>query len=392
MAALPFFPRFPQASALLLVALLLLSSVSAHAQSEISGTVRDAKSGRPLPRANVFLEGTTHGTATDDSGRFSLEGIRPGSYTVIISMVGYAKKQKRIHLYAPSETSKDTSLALSIKLPRRVKELKGVTVEARRDEWVDRLEDFRDIFLGDVPYADQCTFVNPEVLSFEEVDDGLVAHAKKPLRIRNEGLGYEITYHLSRYRASSDTRFRYGKFEFDTLTAEDEDQRTEWIENRKRSYEGSFRHFIDALMSGTLDEDGFRIRLVSTRSFKRGRQRSTLSEPEPVHPAEIVASAGAPNRIILTFPKRQFLEVEYVGEDEDPRFAQRYRNTSPRSSQVSWVQLVGGSQVLVDTQTGDFVAQDVATFGHYFLTGYWGWHETAATALPGDYGPPSDRK
>jgi len=377
-------------SLLILAAVLTCTVTAAHGQSKIEGTVRDARSGTPLPNANVFLEGTTHGTATDSDGRFMLTDIHPGSYAIVVSMVGYVTKRKPVRLYDPSGSDQATSQTLTIRLPRKVKELKGVSVEADREEWVDRLDEFRSSFFGRVPLADKCEFLNPEVLSFEDKGDGLVAHAKKPLRIRNEALGYEVTYHVTRYRAGPDARHRYGKFEFDPLEPEDAEERDEWREARERSYNGSFPHFIRALQSASLKDEGFRIGLTSTRSAHRGQYPSRESGPRPVPVArdKIFEPAPSPNRVMLKLPTNRFLEVRYMKETEAYQFARQYRGRSPRSSQTSWVQILGGTHVLVNTQSGEFVRPGTPGFGYYFLSGYWGWHETASTVLPADYRPP----
>lgn len=65
---------------LFLIFLQLCFSLTADAGASItlSGTVRDAKSGEPLPGANVVFTGTGLGAATDASGRYALRGISAG--------------------------------------------------------------------------------------------------------------------------------------------------------------------------------------------------------------------------------------------------------------------------------------------------------------------------
>ncbi len=47
-------------------------SANVWAQQQVSGTVRDAVSGEPLPGVNVVVKGTTLGAATDLDGRYRL--------------------------------------------------------------------------------------------------------------------------------------------------------------------------------------------------------------------------------------------------------------------------------------------------------------------------------
>ena len=72
----------------LLVALMLYVP-SALAQETVVGTVVDASNNFPLPGANVAIQGTTVGTATDIDGRFTLEVIQ-FPVTLSVSFIGYA--------------------------------------------------------------------------------------------------------------------------------------------------------------------------------------------------------------------------------------------------------------------------------------------------------------
>jgi hypothetical protein len=77
---------------LLWALLLLLAPVGgALAQTgKIAGTVRDAGSREPLPGVNVVIEGTTQGSVTDIDGYYSIINVRPGTYRLQASFVGYA--------------------------------------------------------------------------------------------------------------------------------------------------------------------------------------------------------------------------------------------------------------------------------------------------------------
>ncbi len=55
---------------------------------EIRGRVVDA-SGAPLPYANVLVVGTRYGASADDNGYFVIEMLPPGTYTLIVSYMGY---------------------------------------------------------------------------------------------------------------------------------------------------------------------------------------------------------------------------------------------------------------------------------------------------------------
>lgn len=63
-----------------------LFSVSAFAQSEVSGTVTDSN-GAPVPGVSVFVEGTMNATSTDLDGRYSIKA--GDSDNLLFSCLGY---------------------------------------------------------------------------------------------------------------------------------------------------------------------------------------------------------------------------------------------------------------------------------------------------------------
>ncbi len=72
----------------------------AASSGKIAGTVVDAENGDPLIGANIFLENTTLGAASDLDGRFVITNVPAGTYTLVISVVGYAEtriKNVQVH-------------------------------------------------------------------------------------------------------------------------------------------------------------------------------------------------------------------------------------------------------------------------------------------------------
>ena len=56
----------------------------------IVGLVSDREmNDEPLPFTNVLIKGTTKGTTTDFDGLYELDGLEPGTYTVVFSFLGY---------------------------------------------------------------------------------------------------------------------------------------------------------------------------------------------------------------------------------------------------------------------------------------------------------------
>jgi hypothetical protein len=83
----------------------LPSGISASADSgAVIGVVLEARTGRPLQSASVWLRpvgssvaSTTDGHAvTNAAGGFTLRPVRPGVYTMRASLIGYSPRQRTI--------------------------------------------------------------------------------------------------------------------------------------------------------------------------------------------------------------------------------------------------------------------------------------------------------
>src|SRR6478736_1029062 len=69
--------------------LFALVSLHAFSQGSIAGKIKDAKTGEALIGANVVIQGTTIGAATDVDGAFELPSVKEGTYNLQISYVTY---------------------------------------------------------------------------------------------------------------------------------------------------------------------------------------------------------------------------------------------------------------------------------------------------------------
>ncbi len=71
--------------------LLMFSLTWAQSDGQIVGSVVDSQTGEPLIGANIYLEGTTLGAASDLDGRYLILNVPEGGYTLVVSIVGYAE-------------------------------------------------------------------------------------------------------------------------------------------------------------------------------------------------------------------------------------------------------------------------------------------------------------
>ncbi len=106
---------------------LFLSMVISQTTGKISGTIKDKKNSSSLPGANIYLEKTSYGTASNTEGRFTLINIPPGKYTLKVDMIGY----KSIKMEAVN-VSVNRTLSLKIEMDETVLEGEIVTVEVAR--------------------------------------------------------------------------------------------------------------------------------------------------------------------------------------------------------------------------------------------------------------------
>lgn len=96
-----------------LLALLLLLTpavVGAQGTGTLAGRVTD-DIGMGLPGANVLVEGTTLGAATDADGAYRIPGVPVGEYAVTASFIGYGSgTQAEIRINAGDTRNLDFAL------------------------------------------------------------------------------------------------------------------------------------------------------------------------------------------------------------------------------------------------------------------------------------------
>ncbi len=70
---------------------LITSEIIPQEGGVLTGTIVDKQNGEALIGTNVFLEGTNLGAATDIEGAYRIANVPPGTYNLIVSMIGYSK-------------------------------------------------------------------------------------------------------------------------------------------------------------------------------------------------------------------------------------------------------------------------------------------------------------
>ncbi|RKY51362.1 MAG: TonB-dependent receptor [Candidatus Neomarinimicrobiota bacterium] len=90
--------------------LIWIIPASALGQGSVTGRVTDIATGRGLPGANVYFEGTPYGAATDLDGGYAIYKVPAGEYTLVVEFIGYRKVSEPITVQEGQTLRKDIQL------------------------------------------------------------------------------------------------------------------------------------------------------------------------------------------------------------------------------------------------------------------------------------------
>jgi hypothetical protein len=236
-----------------LLALLIFAGHEIYAPAQvIKGRVVDSESGGAVSFASVYFSGTTVGTVAGEDGKFELDISRYASMPLTISAVGFSSATLE-------GFSQDKHL--EVFLAPLAYDIATVNISTRslQRERRSNLKIFREQFLGKTVYARRCAILNEEDITFNYGSDSdtLKAFTLKPLVVRNDALGYIITFYLENFkycRATGNSLYT-GTFTFT------EDESSGSLEEGRRNvvYLGSAVHFFRSLWADDLNIQGFSI-------------------------------------------------------------------------------------------------------------------------------------
>jgi hypothetical protein len=314
------------------------------------------------------------GSITDSSGHFQFTGLPTGRFEIVASLIGYVAQKVEITISAGSAGP------LVFKLRQTVLQGPEVIVTAERDKrWRHDLERFTALLLSTTRNVDETKILNPHVLVFSENEAGQFhAEARAPLIIENQALGYKLDFVLLDFVATAQSLHYAGSTKFEELAPQSEQQQRKWQKNRRRTYQGSLRHFLTIVCDTMarpdlkLKEQGFEV-----FTFKHAWERETRRVAEPVNWMTFFCSHQVPTETCLSFP--DYLGVRYLNEFEESNFLRHHQIERDPQAQESWIKLEQG-MVKID-RNGRY--QSDAAIKEF---GYWGW-ERLADMLPFEYRP-----
>jgi len=304
----------PMFKAFFLTILCICCCIATDAQTlySISGVVKD-KRGETLPGAGIYLSGYTIATVTNNDGQFVLSKLKPGSYEVVVQMIGYLP-------YSKSVVISDRAMNISIVLSENTIQLNEVVIQAdpNREKY---LQVFKEFFIGRTPNSQKCKILNPQVLYVKYDGDHNILNvtSNEFLVVENKALGYRLKYMLNLFEYNYNTRIVYfaGLPVFEDLKGSGA-KRKLWLKNRETAYMGSPQHFFQSLYRNTVKEEGFviykRIKIPnpnrpSDNYIRTTRARLLLKTHNAVNAGSAIADS------LQTLAHLQDLPKEYVALD-----------------------------------------------------------------------------
>ena len=121
---------------LVLVFLITLSINSAS----ISGFVYDISTNKTIPFCNVFIKDGTMGDIGDETGFYRLTGLKEGSYTIIVNIIGYTSDTQRVSLLNDEEKRVDFFIKLN------PIEMKGQEITGERADFTKTISISKDVY------------------------------------------------------------------------------------------------------------------------------------------------------------------------------------------------------------------------------------------------------
>lgn len=379
---------------LLTLTALIFLSISHVFPITLTGTVKDAATGKALEAASVFVAGTTFGTNTKEDGSYSLTFKTDGSAQLVIAYLGYQTFTKNTTDFATNQT-------LNVELQGKSMQLASVSVLGYDSNRKQNMAEFLFGFFGDSEFGKKCTILNPNVLHLMRKpipgkigQDELYVSADSDLFIENKLLGYTIRYTLESFVQSKYfTTFKGYPLYIDNLSKSKNPERTQ--EYRERAYLGSQMHFFRCLFKKNLMEEGFKVFKVEKKNglsilnVQYGLMADTIFVPNPdQHMVQTETPLNLYNDLYVNehsaaLQYSEPFEVRYTLNGEDKAYGSHnfYYNGMTRTigQQTSIVLLENNNVVFYPNGA-------CKNAGSLITIGYWSFKKVGEI-MPWDYQP-----
>ncbi len=214
----------------LLLATILLSTISFAQSGSIRGRVVDSITGETIPGANVWIVSgfNTIGAVTDANGYYHVKSVTPGVYTLNVSFVGYRKISANVRVSTDRITSlKDIALSSNADLPAfeivwfpEVNLDPEISVLARKEELSElpNKRDFTAVIQKIVPGAQ--TSEDGKEVYLRGARNGSVVYYVDGVKQRSSNLGVPSSAISSMTVYMSGVPAKYGDFDGGVVVVE----------------------------------------------------------------------------------------------------------------------------------------------------------------------------
>jgi hypothetical protein len=210
----------------------------------------------PLVDANIYFDGTTIKTFSDENGNFTLNFDAEAKNILAVSFMGYQTEYI---------SNFDADKELNIYLTPKVTTLKEVVIQ-RKDRFTrkQKLQLFREQFLGLTSNGKLARIKNEDDIYFkyDKKKYILKAYSDSPLIILNPSLGYKIQYDLVSFevefsKSKIDSDYAIKSFYSGFSHFEELNNSNEIVNKREKAYHGSEINFFRNLKNNILGDDLF---------------------------------------------------------------------------------------------------------------------------------------
>lgn len=349
----------------LTISFLFVISNSLNAQFYISGIVINEETGDPIPGVNVYLSGTTIGASTDKDGFYNFTTDILGRHDLVVSFIGFKTQIRSIILESK------TNIRQNYDLEPDVLQLNEIRVIASNDEFLRQLDLFKTFFIGFDSNASETFIMNPEVLEFDEVQNKtrINVDAQSLLIIHNNALGYRYEVELKEVYFNPQDNTGFYNIYPRVLELEPTNRRTQrrWNSNRKKSFDGSSRHFFKSLAENRIRRNDFRI-FPSEKVL--ANYSDSLAHIKRWYPSNWEFITENFNVFMLT---SDAVRIEF-NQDNNSNI-----NQLARPTEVSSLDIRGFPEIIVVNKNGlIFNSAQIELFGHWSNTRF-------SNFLPLDY-------
>ncbi len=347
----------------------------------------DLTTKKSISDANIFINNSRIGTASDINGYFELKVSPLNTQELIITHLLYET------LIINSERYQNLEKGGTIEMQSKSENLNEIVLTVKNsNKWKRNFRRFRKTLLGKGKAASKCKILNPEVLQFEEKNGTLSAKAVDLLHIENDYLGYTLRFWLEELLIEKNGSTYYKSYVHFIDKKEVND--TRYLKRRKKQYTQSIAHFLSSLLESSnkdeLNDLGYEL------SFERYKKGAFETIPMPSNPSTLILPDSVAGRYQLYFS--EILRVEHIGL-KVPSTSQVNVGVSSAEQQAfgsSGTQSLGSNQqnavsrlykiepyLLFDNQGNIINKSAVREYG------YWA-EQRLATNLPIDYNVNSD--